>query len=179
MVCLRRSYHFNKFFKGCLPEILLGPFLNIFGSYISHKVFGTLKLVLLNFRFHNPSTFLYLKISPRVFLPFCYKRSFRKVTNICLFMKKHLLQNKHVILFFKGSAKLKKTSGSNRGNEFLFLYKFSCLLQLLFSLTSVFLDFYCYIVLSIRSSHPEVFCKKDDLRNFVKFTKTPVPGSLF
>ena len=154
MVCLRRSYHFNKFFKGCLPEIYFGRFLNIFGSCISHKVFGTLKLVLLNFRFHNPSTFLYLKISPKVFLPFCYKRSFRKVTNICLFMKKHLLQNKHVILFFKGSAnlkpssialknylkELKKSSGSNRGNEFLFLYKFSCLLQLLFSLTSVFLD---------------------------------------
>ena len=27
MVCLRRTYHF-KFFKGCLPQILLGPFLN-------------------------------------------------------------------------------------------------------------------------------------------------------
>ena len=27
MVCLGRSYHF-KYFKGCLPQILLGPFLN-------------------------------------------------------------------------------------------------------------------------------------------------------
>ena len=27
MVCLRRPYQF-KFFKGCLPQILLGPFLN-------------------------------------------------------------------------------------------------------------------------------------------------------
>ena len=27
MVCLGRPYHF-KFFKGCLPQILLGPFLN-------------------------------------------------------------------------------------------------------------------------------------------------------
>ena len=27
MVCFGRPYHF-KFFKGCLPEILLGPFLN-------------------------------------------------------------------------------------------------------------------------------------------------------
>ena len=27
MVCLSRPYHF-KFFKGCLPQILLGPFLN-------------------------------------------------------------------------------------------------------------------------------------------------------
>ena len=27
MVCLGRPYHF-KFFKGCLPSILLGPFLN-------------------------------------------------------------------------------------------------------------------------------------------------------
>ena len=26
-VCLGRPYHF-KFFKGCFPEILLGPFLN-------------------------------------------------------------------------------------------------------------------------------------------------------
>ena len=28
MVCLGRPYHFN-FFKGCLPQILLGPFLHI------------------------------------------------------------------------------------------------------------------------------------------------------
>ena len=27
MVCLGRTYHF-KFFKGCLPQILFGPFLN-------------------------------------------------------------------------------------------------------------------------------------------------------
>ena len=27
MVCLRRPYHI-KFFKGCLPQISLGPFLN-------------------------------------------------------------------------------------------------------------------------------------------------------
>ena len=27
MVCLGRPYHFN-FFKGCLLQILLGPFLN-------------------------------------------------------------------------------------------------------------------------------------------------------
>ena len=33
MICLGRPYHF-KFFKGCLPQILLGPFLNTF----SHKV---------------------------------------------------------------------------------------------------------------------------------------------
>ena len=26
-VCLSRPHHF-KFFKGCLPQILLGPFLN-------------------------------------------------------------------------------------------------------------------------------------------------------
>ena len=29
MVCLNRTYHF-KFFKGCLPQILLGIFLNTF-----------------------------------------------------------------------------------------------------------------------------------------------------
>ena len=27
MVCLDRPYHF-RFFKGCYPQILLGPFLN-------------------------------------------------------------------------------------------------------------------------------------------------------
>ena len=27
MVCLSRPYHF-KYFKCCLPEVLLGPFLN-------------------------------------------------------------------------------------------------------------------------------------------------------
>ena len=27
MVCLSRPYHLN-FFRGCLPQILLGPFLN-------------------------------------------------------------------------------------------------------------------------------------------------------
>ena len=27
MVCLNRLYHFN-FFKGCLAQIILGPFLN-------------------------------------------------------------------------------------------------------------------------------------------------------
>ena len=30
--CLGKPYHF-KFFKGCLPQILLGPFLNI----LTHK----------------------------------------------------------------------------------------------------------------------------------------------
>ena len=29
MVCLRKPYQFN-FFKGCLPQILLGAFLNTF-----------------------------------------------------------------------------------------------------------------------------------------------------
>ena len=29
MVCLIRPYHL-QFYKGCLPQILLGPFLNIF-----------------------------------------------------------------------------------------------------------------------------------------------------
>ena len=27
MICQSRPYHF-KFFKGCLPQMLLGPFLN-------------------------------------------------------------------------------------------------------------------------------------------------------
>ena len=34
MVCLSRPYHF-KFFKGCLPQILLGPFLNTLNQILS------------------------------------------------------------------------------------------------------------------------------------------------
>ena len=30
-ICLSRPYHF-KFFKGCLPQTLLGPFLNTFSQ---------------------------------------------------------------------------------------------------------------------------------------------------
>ena len=30
----------------------------------------------------------------------------------------------------------------------------------------------------VRSSHPDVFCKKGVLRNFAKFTRRPVPESL-
>ena len=33
MVCLGRSYHFN-FFKGCLPQILLDPFLNTLNQMV-------------------------------------------------------------------------------------------------------------------------------------------------
>ena len=36
MVCLSRPYHF-KFVKGCLPQILLGPFLNTL-SHLRQKV---------------------------------------------------------------------------------------------------------------------------------------------
>ena len=35
MVCLRRPYHF-KFFKGCLPQILLSPFLSTLSDMIVH-----------------------------------------------------------------------------------------------------------------------------------------------
>ena len=36
MVCLGRPYHF-KFFKACLPQVLLGPFLNTLDPYVDHK----------------------------------------------------------------------------------------------------------------------------------------------
>ena len=36
MVCLGRSYHF-KFFKGCLPQTLLGPFLNTLNQMIFER----------------------------------------------------------------------------------------------------------------------------------------------
>ena len=37
MVCLGRPYHF-KFFKGCLPQILLGPFLNTLNQMFSTNI---------------------------------------------------------------------------------------------------------------------------------------------
>ena len=43
MVCLSRSYHF-KFSKGCLPQILLGPFLNTLSHFFgTHWTLATLK----------------------------------------------------------------------------------------------------------------------------------------
>ena len=39
MVCLSRPYPF-KIFKGCLPQILLGPFLNA----LSHMFFKNAKI---------------------------------------------------------------------------------------------------------------------------------------
>ena len=36
MICLNRPYHF-KFCKGCLPNILLCPFLNILPHLQLHK----------------------------------------------------------------------------------------------------------------------------------------------
>ena len=39
MACLSRPYHL-KTFKGCLPQILLGPFLNTLTHVIIVKVKG-------------------------------------------------------------------------------------------------------------------------------------------
>ena len=46
IVCLSRPYHF-KFFKGCLPQILLGPFLNTLSLLVVnsfHKIFPSKKV---------------------------------------------------------------------------------------------------------------------------------------
>ena len=50
MVCLGRTYHF-KFFKGCLPQILLGPFLNtltdmqlVFQCYFKYTIVKILEV---------------------------------------------------------------------------------------------------------------------------------------
>ena len=43
-VCLGRLYHF-KFFKGCLPKILLGPFLNT----LTHMQINDYEVVILEF----------------------------------------------------------------------------------------------------------------------------------
>ena len=37
MACLSRPHYF-KFFKGCLPQILLGPFLNTFSHILLSKL---------------------------------------------------------------------------------------------------------------------------------------------
>ena len=42
MVCLGRPYHF-RFFKGCLPQIILGPFLNTL-THLRHCQLSTMKL---------------------------------------------------------------------------------------------------------------------------------------
>ena len=46
MVCLSRPYPF-KFFKGCFPQILLGPFLNTLSHMEVHLVcdYDTQRLV--------------------------------------------------------------------------------------------------------------------------------------
>ena len=44
MVCFGRPYHF-RFFKGCHPQVLLGPFVNtlshlfILGRYLDYQLF--------------------------------------------------------------------------------------------------------------------------------------------
>ena len=51
MVCLGRPYHF-KFFKDCLPQILLGPFLNILSQMLSSKAWemiGNENILLIQF----------------------------------------------------------------------------------------------------------------------------------
>ena len=55
MVCLGRQYPF-KFFKGCLPQILLSPFLNtlshmviLVGNLIANYYLGATKLTFIHF----------------------------------------------------------------------------------------------------------------------------------
>ena len=51
MVCLGRPYHF-KFFRDCLPQILLGPFLNILSQMLSSKageMLGNENILLIQF----------------------------------------------------------------------------------------------------------------------------------
>ena len=59
MVSLNRPYHF-KFFKGCLPQILLGPFLNTL-THILIKVSVSIWIFLQYFYFRrlNPRCSLY------------------------------------------------------------------------------------------------------------------------
>ena len=50
MICLRRPYTF-KFFKGCLPQILVAPFLDALAHMIKNTIstfFGKVELQLVN-----------------------------------------------------------------------------------------------------------------------------------
>ena len=46
MACLSRPYHF-KFFKGCLPQILLGPLFNTLSHILILKLSVTFSMILL------------------------------------------------------------------------------------------------------------------------------------
>ena len=52
MVCLNRPHHF-KFFKGCLPQILLDPFLNTLLQITSSRISKSLRRI--NTRFALPA----------------------------------------------------------------------------------------------------------------------------
>ena len=56
MVCLSRAYH-SKFFKGCLPQILFGPFLNTLTHIIYDSGCLIKSLMLLNLQSEHASTF--------------------------------------------------------------------------------------------------------------------------
>ena len=56
MVCLSKLHNF-KFFKGCLPQILLGPFLNTYLLYIYSLhlffTFNNIPFLNLQLKFHT------------------------------------------------------------------------------------------------------------------------------
>ena len=54
MVCLARPYPF-KFFKSCLPQILLGPFLNTFTHMITSSSYDPNSKIKFNESKHIPS----------------------------------------------------------------------------------------------------------------------------
>ena len=62
-VCLGRPYHF-KFFKGCLPQILLGPFLNTLTQMIFKMGFTCMRIqVFSGIIYHVNAELWVLKIS--------------------------------------------------------------------------------------------------------------------
>ena len=96
--CLKRLYRF-KFFKGCLPQILLGPFLNkLTHLLIFYAAVTTLILKLSISRIFNTLKDLFLKQPSQVF---CKKSCSEKFCNIhrrtlvleCLFNKVACLQS--------------------------------------------------------------------------------------
>ena len=68
MVCLSRSYHV-KYFKGCLPRILLGPFLSTLSQITLQAVAGILGYQLLVISTLGSKG--RVRISPKPAIPLC------------------------------------------------------------------------------------------------------------
>ena len=113
MVCLSRLHHF-KFFKGCLPQIFLGPFLNtltrIMNAFISYLkniyIFTPNSIKYFNFTLtasNSPSIYLLsasnanIKKMSEIYAKLAIKTSNANIVLVSLMLT---LNGFHVILVF-------------------------------------------------------------------------------